>query len=121
MRSYIFITTSFVGLHYWPAAKAPVTYLAHPHRHVFKIRVEIPVTHDDREIEFIQVKERLDDYLTPWKTAGVPSHTHDLGACSCETLARDIADVLNSWYPDRRVASVEVSEDGENGAILRLE
>jgi hypothetical protein len=36
---------------------------------------------------------------------------------SCEMLAESLIEYISSKYPDRKI-SVEVSEDGENGATL---
>lgn len=122
MKSYIFITTSFDGLHHWPHAEPPVEFLAHSHRHVFKVRAEMSVVHEDRDIEFIWLKHQLDDFLEadfPRLVNPKQQARKDYGSTSCETMAITIASWLNQQHP-RRVVSVEVSEDGENGAIVRM-
>jgi hypothetical protein len=57
----IWITFQKEGIHAYPAALeeprlADVSFLGYPHRHMFHFRVEIEVTHNNRDIEFIQFK-----------------------------------------------------------------
>jgi len=107
----IFVTTSFPALHYWSEAPDEVAFLRQPHRHLFKVRAELTVTHDDRELEFILIKRRLD----AWLMSGYPGG--EAMPASCESIAEEIAKFLGRLYPDR-VHSVEVSEDGENGSVV---
>ncbi len=81
-----------------------VSFLGHPHRHVFHFRVAIQVFHDDREIEFIQFKR--------WLQSLVKS---ELDYKSCEMISDDLYDAIAARYPGREVR-IEVSEDGENGS-----
>lgn len=110
----VFFTTSFIGLHCWPAAADVhgIEYLASPHRHIFKVRVDLAVYHDDRDLEFITVKKFLDEWLS--------KQPSDLGTTSCEMLCERIRDHLQNHYGIGRVTRVEVSEDGENGAVLEV-
>ena len=110
------------GIHCYPAAatdprlktgdKYDVSFLANPHRHVFHFRVRVKVTHNDRDIEFIQFKRWLESLYSD----GVLELNHK----SCEMIAEDVIDAVISRYAGREV-EVEVSEDGENGAILKLD
>ena len=57
----VWVTFQREGIHCFPAAAtdpklADVSFLAHPHRHMFHFRISIDVFHDDRELEFIQFK-----------------------------------------------------------------
>jgi len=102
------ITTTFTGIHCW--ANAPMfkhAHLRNPHRHLFHVKVYIQQKHDDRDIEFLGFKDRLDQHIQLWP--------FDLGSRSCEMMARDLMNWIRLNYTDRYVA-VEVSEDGENGA-----
>ena len=66
----IWVTFSKEGVHCYPAALDDpklatggwddVSFLGHPHRHIFHFRVRIEVFHDDRDIEFIQFKRWLE-------------------------------------------------------------
>ncbi len=107
--SSAWITTTFEGWHAWPDAPQPRGYLASPHRHLFYVRAEVTVGHDDREIEF----HDLMDFIV----SCLPGP--DLGAQSCEMIARKIVDALAEKYPNRAVG-VSVSEDNEVGAVVRF-
>lgn len=115
----VFCRTRFDATHYWPGASS---HLGQEHRHDFHIEVELPVSHDDRDIEFIQLKELIDMWLDAWyprNTTRPGSHIRtsprQLGTTSCEQLARKIAvHCLHTWPV--AWCQVKVSEDGENGA-----
>lgn len=108
MERTIFVTFEFSRIHCYPDAK---NYLKHPHRHVFKGRVDIPVNHNDRDVEFIWLKEQVERCVSHWNS--------DLGRCSCETMATNIADFVLDITPKDWV-KVEISEDGENGATIKM-
>lgn len=110
MRTLIFVTTTFEGLHRWPHAPKQVSFLASPHRHTFHVKAWLRVDHDDRDLEFFMVKAKLDGWLY--------AYPYDLGTRSCETIARDLRERLVAEYGDDRDPIVEVSEDGQNGALV---
>lgn len=102
------------GIHKYPAALtdanlADVSFLGYPHRHTFHFRVAIAVTHNDRDIEFIQFKR--------WLESLYGNGTLELDYQSCEMLAEALYAQINARYPDRAV-EITVSEDDENGATL---
>ena len=106
----IYVTTRFEGTHCYQDAPEEVAFLRFPHRHIFGVRVEIEVRHDDREIEFILFKHFVEQLVQPY--------VGDNKALSCEMMAREVLNSIASRYP-ARFCSVEVNEDGENGAIVR--
>jgi hypothetical protein len=115
----IWITWQKEGIHKYPAALtdpalADVQFLGYPHRHMFHFRVWIDVFHNDRDLEFIQFKRWCESLY----------HGHgavlSLDHKSCEMMADDLYIQIASRYPGRRV-HIEVSEDGENGALIRYE
>ena len=116
----IWVTFQKEGMHKYPAAltdpalatgdEYDVSFLGYPHRHIFHFKVWIGVTHDDRDIEFIQFKRWL---LNLYKDA-----TLSLDYKSCEMMSGDLYDVINKKYPGREVW-IEVSEDGENGSFIK--
>ena len=69
-KRMIWVTFRKEGIHKYPAAlddpklatgdKFDVSFLGHPHRHIFHFKVAIEVFHDDRDIEFIQFKRWLE-------------------------------------------------------------
>lgn len=105
----IFITDRFEALHQWHEAPDEVAYLRYPHRHVFHVQVMIAVTHSDRQVEFIMAKKTLSTILKTY-------YANKLSTFSCEQFAEDIGKfMVHNGY---NVSQVEVSEDGENGALV---
>ncbi len=104
MTRTVFCTFAFEARHCWPDAPAEVAFLRATHRHMFHVRAEAPVTHANRDIEFILLKRAL--------VAVVQAQlaTEDTGDWSCEHWAEYLL------VQEPRLAAVEVSEDGENGA-----
>jgi hypothetical protein len=110
----IFVQFQKEGIHKYPAATtdpklAEVSFLGNPHRHMFHFRVTIDVFHNDRDIEFILFKRELEGLYG--------NNTLQMDFKSCEMLAEDLIGYISNKYPGRSI-QVEVSEDGENGAIL---
>lgn len=114
MKRYIYVTTQFEGIHRYQDAPDRVNYLRNYHRHLFKIRLQVEVEHNERDIEFIMFKQDLETYIS--------QHFVDTQLdMSCETIAEELINyVKKEYYIDRKVIC-EVSEDGENGAILESE
>lgn len=118
----IWVTFQREGIHRYPAAATDpklatgdeydVSFLAHPHRHIFHFKVYIQVFHDDRDIEFIQFKRWLNNL---YGTSEL-----QLDYKSCEMVADDLYLKINARYPGRSVW-IEVSEDGENGTFVKFE
>ena len=116
----IWVTFNKEGMHKYPAAltdsnlatgdEYDVSFLGYPHRHIFHFKVWIGVTHDDRDIEFIQFKRWLENLYS--------SGTLQLDYKSCEMMSQDLYDSISSKYPSREVW-IEVSEDGENGSFIK--
>lgn len=109
MKRFAKITTRFEALHRYPTAPEDVAFLRNTHRHIFHVVVWIEQFHDNREVEYIRFKR--------WLEGELPRDGADLGSMSCEHIASQILDVITTKYEGRQV-SVEVSEDGENGALV---
>ena len=118
----IWVTFRKEGIHKYPAAATDpklatgdeydVSFLANPHRHIFHFRVWLSVTHNDRDVEFIQFKRWLEKLYS--SNEGVLS----LDYKSCEMMSDDLYAQIQAKYPDREVW-IEVSEDGENGSFIK--
>lgn len=108
----IFVTFQRAGIHCYPNAPEDVMYLRVPHRHLFKFKVTIEVRHEEREIEFHQ--------FLNWVEGLYNTDILLLNDKSCETIALDLYKEISSRYPGRFI-EIEVSEDGENGAVLTFE
>jgi len=114
-KTSIWVTFQREGVHRYPAAATDpklesVSFLGHPHRHIFHFRVEMEVFHDDRDVEFIMLKRELEGL---YNTGG----SLQLNNMSCEMLARELLIYLTHNYPSRDL-TIEVSEDNENGCKL---
>ena len=106
----VWVTHQHESLHYWPAAKEPVEFLKHPHRHLMHIKLEVNVNNPDREVEFLQLKRELINFCVfRWPYGFVTTH-------SCEQIAFEVYVHFKCIYS---VVEIQVSEDGENGATLR--
>ena len=111
----IWVTFQKEGIHMYPAAgKEPnlqdVSFLAHPHRHIFHFRVYIDVFHNDRDIEFIQFKR--------WLQGLYDTTVLTLDYKSCEMISDDLYLQIADRYPNRNVI-INVSEDNENGCEIK--
>ena len=116
----IWVTFRKEGIHKYPAAltdinlatgdEYDVSFLGYPHRHIFHFKVWIGVTHDDRDIEFIQFKRWLEKLYA--------EGTLQLDYKSCEMMSGDLYDTISNKYPGREIW-IEVSEDGENGSFIK--
>ena len=114
----IWVTFRKEGIHRYPAAltdpklatgdEYDVSFLGHPHRHMFHFKVYLEIFHDDRDVEFIQFKRWLENLYTQGTLA--------LDFKSCEMMADDLYSQISSKYTDRKIW-IEVSEDGENGCL----
>lgn len=107
MKTIIWVTTQFVAFHRWRAAPEEVSFLRVYHRHIFKVKMGVLVQHLNREVEFFTLKKELEEYI----------HLHYSGlefGKSCELIATEILEVFDAYF-------VQVSEDGENGALVEKE
>ena len=114
-KSYIIVRTQFVGFHCWKEAPMEVGFLKFSHRHIFHVEAKIPVTHDDRQLEFFLVKDFLDTeikVLFPIQQAAMPY--------SCEMIASKLLDTISDKYGIKKDLSVAVYEDGENGGMVEI-
>jgi|TARA_Y100000034_G_scaffold61288_1_gene74399 hypothetical protein len=113
-ESMVWVTFRKEGIHKYPAALddpklIDVSFLGHPHRHIFHFKVWIEVFHDDRDVEFILFKRWLE---------GLYDGTLELNYNSCEMIADDLHKEVTNKYPRRKIW-ISVSEDGENGCIKK--
>ena len=120
--NFIYVTFRQEGVHCYPAAATDpqlatgdsldVSFLAHPHRHMFGFKVWIQVFDEDRDIEFIQFKR--------WLQGLYGNRTLQLNYKSCEMISDDLAKVIMERYQGRKV-KIEVSEDNENGSYAEYD
>lgn len=118
----IWVTFCKEGIHRYPeaatdpalctAGEYDVSFLASPHRHLFKFCVWIDVWHSNRDLEFIQFKRWLESLYS--------KDILQLDFKSVEMLADDLYVQIAERYPERAVW-IEISEDGENGCLVKYD
>jgi hypothetical protein len=118
----IWVTFKKEGIHKYPAALTDpalatgddydVSFLGYLHRHIFHFKIWIDVFHNDRDIEFIQFKRWLESLYS--------KDILQLDFKSVEMLSDDLYVQIAARYPDRSVW-IEISEDGENGCLIKYE
>ncbi len=114
MISYVTAKIEIRATHYWTGAPKPREYLASRHAHVFKIKVKARVNHQDREIEFHDLRDVLDTVVTSllkYRIDGPPT----FGERSCEQIGSEILNALPM------ATIVIVSEDGQFDAEVHRE
>jgi len=119
-KRMIFVQFQKEGIHKYPAAltdpalatgdEYDVSFLGYPHRHIFEFQVWISVTHNDRDVEFLQAKR--------WLEKLYDQKTLQLNYRSCEMISEELYEKIIDKWPGREIW-IEVSEDGENGCILK--
>jgi len=103
------VSHQFPALHCWPdAPDGPHEHLRNPHRHLFHVRIWIEQFHDERDVEYLEFKDWLSSVCTD----------RDMGRRSCERMAMDLRDLTRARWGEKRRVRVEVTEDGENGALI---
>jgi len=110
MTCKVWTTFSLEGFHSYDSAPVGVGFLKNNHRHLFHVRVEIEVYHNNRDIEFILLNQALKKRFPD----------NSLNEMSCEMMCENIADFIHSKYANWRGRNivVSVSEDNESGSIL---
>jgi len=118
----IVVAAVVTGKHCWPEAPDHRDYLRTLHRHDFRFVAHVVVRHDDRDIEFHDLRDRIlleverlgEPYEGNRPTAWKPDIWTDFGRRSCEELGRLLLHALGKGMPCWKV---EVWEDSDNGAI----
>jgi hypothetical protein len=112
--THVFVKTRFIGFHRWLDAPKEFEFLRHFHRHEFHVQLTVKVEELNRQIEFLKLKDELD--------AAIAFHFTKVDRWRYfEDSCEQIADKLCKQFQERlqiQSISCEVSEDGENGAIV---
>jgi hypothetical protein len=77
--------------------------------HYFYFKVWVEVQHDNRDIEFIQLRRWLESLYS--------SNTLELNNKSCEMLADELYQTVSARYPGDEIR-IDISEDNINGAYV---
>lgn len=110
MKSFIIVSLEVFGLHCWDDCNLmQVDFLKNQHRHKFLFKSCFEVSHDNRELEFIVVKDRIDAFLNIEFYDPI-YRCLNFGSMSCEMLCKEVMKNFSN------ISWCEVWEDGENGA-----
>ena len=108
-RSSIRVSEQIDGVHSWPDAPEHRFYLRSPHRHRFVVTVWIQVAHENRDVEFHDLQDRVRDMIRQGREGVI-----NFSSLSCEHIARQLLyDLAAYGYTPLRV---KVMEDDECGA-----
>lgn len=111
MTRWAKITHRFSRLHRWPDAPSHVRFLSYLHRHLFHVTLWVEEEDKDRDVEFLTMLEELKLFVERYD---FPESS------SCEDIAQTILEHFDGRFHSERKLKCEVSEDGENGALLEL-
>lgn len=118
VRTTVLAKSAISATHNWPAPSNNMMLLKNEHHHVFTVEAELEVTHEDREVEFIQVSLRVRELLE--ELGGEPrDKLYRFGSMSCEKIARTLGQRLAVSYGERWM-SITVREDDIHGATVVL-
>jgi hypothetical protein len=120
-QARIIVRTEFFAKHRWNQAPDRRAYLRVPHAHAFRVQLEVAVTHDDRDVEFHDLREWLDDRIRQSiKPEGlVVPGPPAIETWSCETWAGVI--IKQAQVEGYNAIACEVWEDHAFGARVELE
>lgn len=111
MQKQIIIKLQVEGIHQWSGCDIDeVSFLKHPHRHIFYIECKKKVTHNDRDIEIIQLKRAIQNWLD-FNFFRNKFNCLFFAELSCEDIAERLIEKFNLNY-------CSVLEDNENGAEI---
>ena len=120
IERYIKVRNDFTGYHRYAQAPEDVAFLRAWHRHHFLVASEIPVEHNERDIEFFELQNEVQQWVeanymsAPRECA---SYLPGVWIQSCETFAEQLAMYLKDKF-GVCYARVTVSEDGECEATI---
>ena len=119
MKKKTFVYCSFQkeGYHLYPGAdtnpctatndRYDVSHLGVRHMHYFFFKVWVEVFHDNRDIEFIQLRRWIEDLYD--------SGYLSLDNQSCEMMSDALAKQLRCRYPNSEIR-IDISEENINGS-----
>jgi len=100
----VIIKFRFEGVHRWLECNFDdVSYLGFFHRHMFHVTCWKRVYNANREIEIIRFRREVEAFA---------KDEYSRSEKSCEMMAQELLETFN-------FNTVEVLEDGENGAVVR--
>ena len=110
-RRGIIVQFTLPWVHQWSAHNG---ILVNPHRHLMHVKCDVSVRHSDRDLEFIEVGERLREWLDGYRI----QNPHWAKEASCEMIAEALVQYIPTAFDVEGLVKVTVMEDGENGGYV---
>jgi len=115
IKTSIIVKLKVEGIHCWKNCPIEeVKYLRDLHRHTFGIACKKEVNHDDRDVEFIEFKHKIQDYLNK-KYFDTKFKCLLFNSMSCEMIAKELMDEF-----DLEMCSVD-EDDEFYGVVEKVE
>lgn len=121
-KTFVYVTFQKEGYHAYPEAltdpslatkdQYDVSHLGHRHMHYFYFKVWVAVNHNNREIEFIQLRRWLENLYN--------NGTLELNNMSCEMMSDALYTQISERYPGTEIR-IDISEDNINGSYVEYE
>ena len=121
-KKFVYCTFQKEGYHYFPGADTNPIYatgddydvsaLGTRHMHYFNFRVWVQVTHENRQIEFIQLRRWIENLYRK----GILELDHQ----SCEMMSDALYEKLADRYPGMEIR-IDISEEGINGSYTEYQ
>jgi len=121
-KTFVYCTFQKEGYHFFPGADTNPIYatgdeydvsaLGHRHMHYFNFKVWVQVTHENRQIEFIQMRRWIEDLYSK----GIL----ELDNQSCEMMSDALYEKLIDRYPGMEI-KIDISEEGINGSYTEYQ
>lgn len=118
----VVVRTAVWGEHRWPTAPPERAYLGTAHRHRFEIEYSLPVDDDDRQVEFHDLLDAVNDRIRIVGRLMLTYGTdvYDFDDQSCETIAWSLINAVAVTLNQPRAGhTCSVFEDGICGARVR--
>ena len=115
MTKNVIVNLTVSGVHNWrdmpdTESLSPVSFLKRDHMHVFHIQAKKSVSHNDRDVEIILLKEKIIKFLRlKFEDDSNGCDILYFGSRSCEDIAEILVEELELYY-------CSVLEDGNFGA-----
>lgn len=121
-KTFVYCTFQKEGYHYFPGADTnpvyatggwdDVRHLGLKHMHYFNFKVWVEVSHNNRQIEFIQLRRWIENLYS--------TGTLELDHQSCEMLSDALYEKLSERYPGMEIR-IDISEEGINGSYTEYQ
>lgn len=123
-KKKITVVNDFIGYHQYAQAPEDVAFLRAWHRHHFIIKTSLSVEHNDRDIEFFELQDKVHRFILQrfghCPTEELEDYLPGIFLESCEHCAEELVNYLKE-ETGRNFIEVSVSEDNECEATVTEE